>query len=440
MMTLLLVPHTPAAIALADQVYRLVLAREGAGRHRQRRGTGEASLQRAVGAIVGAVLQRWAKGRLSSRSVSAASFTGMPVTYRAFTSARGAMIELGLLGYEGGKRFVLGEDFNDAAMWGGRVSRFWPTAALLDLAHRHGVAAADVRDTFRRDVPRVPPSVPKLVELRGFGRRQRMQKVRGESLPIDPADAHAAALEADVRAQNAFAATQVVEGCTPPRWYRIFTGDWRLGGRWYAVGDDHASVYLTMPEAERLEDLRIGGERVAEVDVSSAHLSILHARHGLPLPEGDLYARVTGMTNVTDELRKAIKQWFTVALGRGEAKPTWHLGAGEGTRRHDARAICAAMVATYPFLRDLPAAVPAELRKAYGVRSELVALYLQAVEAEAISGALRYLRVHGVLGLPTHDGLIVARSAVGHAKAALEGAFARYAGVRPRLDVSPMTD
>ena len=35
----------------------------------------------------------------------------------------------------------------------------------------------------------------------------------------------------------------------------------------------------------------------------------------------------------------------------------------------------------------------------------------------------------------THDGLIVARSAVGRARAGLAGAFATRAGVRPRLDV-----
>ena len=260
---------------------------------------------------------------------------------------------------------------------------------------------------------------------------------------------------ASVEAHNAFAATIEVTGCKPPRWRRVFVKDWRLGGRWVALGSNPDEVYLTMPEEDRLQFVRIGGHRVVEVDVSAAHLTILHGLLGLSLPAGDLYAEVPGVP------RKVVKRWTTVTLGRGEARPRWAQTSKAMERAYDPKVICAAMVFRFPFLEDLLPIIPDELRRRYGdvheqmvearrsgfvdigllsaYRSDglrLVPLYLQHIEATALTHAMAYLRGLGILSLPTHDGLIVAETAEAQAMHAMRLGFRQVVQITPNLDVA----
>ncbi|WP_146201834.1 hypothetical protein [Teichococcus aestuarii] len=270
-----------------------------------------------------------------------------------------------------------------------------------------------------------------LVELRGLSSYDGAKKVKGQELPIPVDDPEFIRIREGVEAHNAFAAGFTVEGCTPPRFYRIFTGGWQLHGRWYAAGADQTTVYLHMPERERLK-LRISGEAVAEVDVSASHLSILHGLFGFPLPDGDLYSMVPGVP------RGAVKAWLTITLGRGKAKPKWSDETPEKHRLHDAGLICAKMVEAYPFLTKLDEIVPADVRAAHskGAHS-LPSLVLQGIEAKALTGAMEVLRNRGILALPTHDGLIVPASAAEEAKEAFKGSFGYFAKIQPRLDVEP---
>jgi hypothetical protein len=60
---------------------------------------------------------------------------------------------------------------------------------------------------------------------------------------------------------------------------------------------------------------------------------------------------------------------------------------------------------------------------------------LIAVEADALTGAMQYLRAWNFLALPIHDSLIVPRSAVEHVTNGFTGAFGYFAKVVPRWTV-----
>jgi hypothetical protein len=64
-----------------------------------------------------------------------------------------------------------------------------------------------------------------------------------------------------------------------------------------------------------------------------------------------------------------------------------------------------------------------------------------AIEAQALTGAMEYLRENrGVLALPMHDGLIVARSGVGPVGGGLDGSFSHFAKVRVRWEIERAPD
>jgi hypothetical protein len=112
-------------------------------------------------------------------------------------------------------------------------------------------------------------------------------------------------------------------------------------------------------------------------------------------------------------------------------------GLAEFNARDVGRVVCE----RYPFMQAPAANVlhAAHLDRLghIGAPEGLLSSRLQAVEAEALTWALRRLReAHGVLALPMHDGLLVPRSAVSAATAALVEGFARV-GVLVRTDVTP---
>jgi len=329
--------------------------------------------------------------------------------------------------------FVTGEDWNYLS-WGGRRARFWPTDALLALAVSHGLTADRVEDAFRPVALEREPKVPDPVILRAprekksYGTPHR-QRRSGANLPIDRDDPQVQAREQFVRDYNAFAARFGVSNVTPPRLYRIFNRNWRLGGRWYAAGHDEGSAYLYLPERERLRTILINGEPVVEVDVKASHLTILHGLLCLPLPVGDLYV-------VHPDIPRAIaKAWLTTNLGKGKAGARWSSSVEKELRTVKAKVVRDAMVAAYPFLEDLLQVVPADLREQEGDDTDLVPLYLQAIEAAALTDAIAYVRSKGVLALPTHDGLIVPKSAAQWAVEGLTKGYETWAKITPRTDV-----
>ena len=419
------VAASPGAVALVAALSATVAASETRG---NRRGaTGMASLRRAVGGIVGGLLGHWegSEPHASFRPMEPASFTGALVGHRQFVPAMEGLLAARMVEKARGIRFVA-DSWGDSVSFSGLASRYRPTTHLLDLATVQGVVPATLSDDFRQEYSRVAPTVRRLVELRALkpqarGTRQRRPTVY-QDVPPHLATAHAA-IEADVRAANKFAAGFTIEGCLPPRWQRVFTETFGLHGRWYAVGSD--GVYQRMSEAERL-DITINGEPVSEIDVTASHLAILLAMFGQPMPNGDPY-EAEGFDRAT------VKAWITATLGKGSPVKRWAASVKATIRTQDARKVGAAVLSRYAFLEKPWSHLPP--LSGLGPRHRLLTYCLMGLEASALSAAMASLRGQGVLALPMHDGLIVPHSAEAAAMEAMRLAFREITGASVRLTV-----
>ena len=201
----------------------------------------------------------------------------------------------------------------------GKAPRHWPAAALLAMATQHGVTPRTVGVDFGEIIPTTPPEVPR--PLRVFALKQPGRQDR-QPLPLSKLGDAIDRLRQSVEDANAFAAAHDVRGCLPPRWYRVFTECALLGGRWQAAGRE--GLYQSMPEAERLAQITIDGEAVAEVDVKASQLSIMHGLLGLPLPDGDPY-------EFPDVPRSVVKSWILATIGKGSPVTRWARKAVKGS-------------------------------------------------------------------------------------------------------------
>ena len=425
-------PSTAESHALVDALTAMVAAHGGTRRGPKLR----AKLADAVAAIVGSLLKNWARSpaRPVFRSGKAASFSDGPIAYRQFTAAMAGLEGLGFVVRQQGYQRAI--DWGDVKSWFGKAARFWPSAGLLRLVAEHGITAENAQQHFRASAPKRPPIVRKLVAVNSMKRTIGYVTGQGhkEALKDDALGADLERIRNGVEQANAFAAEQDVRGCLPPRWKRVFTVNSLLGGRWIAVGRE--GVYQTMSEGERLARITINGEPVVEADVQASHLSIMHGLLGLPLPPGDLY-------EFPKVPRPVVKAWITATLGKGTPVTKWAIKAAKDNPDlggHDPKRIGRIICDRYPFLTSPAAAVavPAGLDRLKDIDTpaRLLTHRLMAIEAQALTGAMEYLRAsRGVLALPMHDGLIVPLSGERHVGGGLDGAFATLAKVRVRWTI-----
>jgi hypothetical protein len=444
--------------ALAAEVAR----HEVPSRRYQRGPIGIQKLHQAVAAISGGVLGPWARGMPTPvyRSMSKDSFSGGFVPFTQFVPIKDALVTFGYLIEVGEARW--GTDWQDGsgAIFGkGLAARFWPTAALLHLAERHGVTPVTIKSDFAKVTPTAPPKVPdRLIELRGLKLLGRTRGMDARCFDDVLGSTVARRIRRAIEQTNAFAASHEVQGCAPPRWKRTFTESLSFGGRWYDLwGNDG---YQNMGTKERL-GITINGETVAEVDVKACYLTILHGLLGLPLPEGDLYD-IPAAPGVD---RDVIKTWIIATIGKGSPVRKWSAETVQKNcecTHYDAKQIGDAIISRYPFLaldtqtlmeglrldRRLLVASPKDhsispelAEQALSQSRALLVHRLMAVEAAAITGVMAYLRrMHGVLALPLQDAIIVPQSALRVVKLAFDGAFGHFAKVRPRLTQEMLDD
>ncbi len=389
-------------------------------RSRQRRADVTVQFRDAVGAIVGNLLVAWAQDRPvpTSRSLDRNTFTGEPIGARVFADTIELMAAYNLLRQRRGGRSKDGK--------AGIASRFFPTHVLLRLAAEYGVDQNTARSDFRqyRRATTKAPKVRELIVVKPIGAQPKLPS--GGRLPIDRHDPIAATLRAEVEALNTFAATVVVDGCTPPRWQRQFRHDFRLYGRLHAVGDGN---YQNMRQEDRLALIRINGEPVVEVDIGSSHLSLMHGLLRLPLPEGDLYD-VPGLP------REVVKAWINATLGNGRPHRRWpeeFLAKKPSFAGYPIQQVASAVIARYPWMAE-PAVVAQEFAHIAPPHRVLPHL-LMGIEAEVMMATVQALRAKMILALPMHDGLIMPASAEEIACRLLREAGERIAVVTLRLKV-----
>lgn len=475
----------PSAQALVNRLVARIDAAD-LGRQNRRRSIGLQKLNQAVAAIVGGLLRAWShrEGPKPVRhSNEAASFTPRArrspkpvilgheaaqdaegvaeaidpapkaVGRRLFGTVMDRLVADGLVAHKRGLHLAPHPNMRMGQGARGWAARYWPTAALLRLAEAEGLSPANIARAFRvpashRSTPDDPGS-PALVALRPF-RTRRWTAWRGATSPPSARSEALTALEvppppevliwqAEVAAQNALAATMRVtfpgaHPCYPPSWYRVFSGSWRLQGRWYATGQGadleagQVGSYAGLPAVQRAQ-LRIDGAPVVELDVNASHLTLLLGLLGSGLADGDPYEGL-------GYPRAVIKQWVLEVCGKGRSPRRWASGLPKEApaRAYRIEEVGRAVMRRYPALEQPERVVPADLvAEANRPAAGLVTHYLAAQEAMAISQALSMLRSQGILALPVHDSLIVPHWAEGAARHALQVSIRAICGLVPRV-------
>lgn len=467
-------PQCPEAVALVTLLTQRILAAE-TGRRNQRRQTGLDKMQHAVGAIVGGLLRAWwsrAVPRPVRHSNRAEAFTPRTVQPDAIQtpSAGAAAVSRVRAAVVGRRQFKAVIDRLKADQLivhkpGVRLplqarrmgpkgqptsARYWPTEALLRLAESQGLTPATIAAAFRAPPPPRVIRPRSLVEFRTLPaqRRRAGRSAARFSLLQTGVDRHRhetavpPGVAEEVAQQNALAALVPVTfpadtPCYVPQWYRRFLGSWHLHGRWYAFGTGRdpaaglVSCYASLKGAQRAQ-LRIGGERVVELDVGASHLTLLLGLLGVPMPEQDPYEGLYYP-------RPVVKQWILEVCGKGRPPTYWSKefaaeAAAQGRTLPPIKAVGAAVLQRFPALAEPARVVPADLvaetgRPAYS----LVTHYLTAQEVTAMSAAMRALREQNVLALPVHDSLIVPVRAETAARQAITAGYQAVCGVTPRL-------
>lgn len=356
---------------------------------------------RILGAFIGDLL--WAASfdppRTCYRVMTAGSFTGRAIRYRAFKAVCDNLKRDRYI------RIVRGQ-------WGskevqGVASRFHPTPKLLDDLAAAGINHANFNDHFRPDMD--IPLVFDAVRLREGSIWRSRQKIIGNRMKVDRNDPAVAKLRAEVTAINRFLEGQAFEGMTFEGLYRGFNmGDskdfqWNKGGRLYAVGGS----YQSMPRNKR-PAIRINGEPVVEVDIGASHLSIIHGLEGLPLPgNGDPYD--TGELN-----RDGVKRFVTMALGKGKIPSRWPTDSIEDYREdfdgEPEPGLTGDLEIDYPFytVREVALRYIPLLNRLEELPYDWADL--QYIESRVLISAMNELMAKGIVTLPLHDSLICIKS------------------------------
>jgi hypothetical protein len=349
------------------------------------------------------------------------SFTNDPVKYDMFMRAFEGLKALEFVGHHKGQTRYRRTGFSEkhSVALPGRAARFWATPKLVKLAGTFGIHEGNVGDHFKPELPSNP------LVLRDYGSGLGRNRERGPIIKDYQRTEHTKQLEADIRELNEFLARFKFTGGEHHGYTRNFNlAAWNKGGRLYSSGEDD---YQQKHDTER-HQMRINGEPVAEIDIKASHLTIYHARLGVPLERSsDPYERA-GVN------RTAAKAWCLATFGNTNPATRWPPDMVERQLRKtgvDLRKLAKAK----DVARKMLAAFPA-LQKLENY-SDIWA-DLQFIESEAVIGTMLILmRTHGIPSLSMHDGIIVPRSKAELAKAVLAKQYREVVGVEAMLTVEP---
>ena len=197
------------------------------------------------------------------------------------------------------------------------------------------------------------------------------------------------------------------------------------------------ACYQSQSEAERLK-MRINGESVIEIDISSSYLTIFYALCDQQLDTTqDAYADILGPTQLD---RHVAKFWINASFGNSKLLSSWSKNviqsleaqlakkelSGFERKHYPMKRIREKVLERHPLLERWGGEIRGRVR-GYGD--------LMYLESQAIIGAmLTLMRDHQVPSLPVHDSLVVPGSKFNLAKEALVHNFRKQTGVLPRLE------
>ena len=409
-----MVPTTPSATQVEDELYRSTVEAEERLSPRQRRRNKRASenLKSTISAFFADLVL--SSGHRDSdgwcyRQHDPRSFTDTRAKSRQFQKVAYLWNALGLL--EIGRGFQVRIDFTDGPTSGPQrwATRYRATDELLNIAHRHGITAENVGENFARDKVKGFPVVLK-AQKRGRG-----SKEGGRRMGFDRNDPNVAALADEIREINAFLAQHEYSFGEPPYLERVFNnGDvdafnWDQGGRLV----DRSSVQLQTMKKDLRGLIRIDGSPTIEMDFQSSQLTLAYALAGRALPAGDPY-------HVPDIPRLIAKRILVAYLGKGAPPTQWPQGLAAEyeeetgrflTRDFKLKAVVAKVEAKHPIIEHIAA-------KGIGPGR------LQNVESRILVAAmLQLIRQYQIPSLPIYDCLIVKLEDQLFAEDAMKDAF-----------------
>lgn len=192
---------------------------------------------------------------------------------------------------------------------------------------------------------------------------------------------------------------------------RIFTcGGFDNGGRLYG------GFWQPMGKHSRLRYLRVNGEDLVELDYGQVMPRLLYTAAGNTPPKGDLY-RIPGFELCRPGVKRMMSSMAFIQ-GRMTRFPK---GVGKlfpkGVKAKD---VTDAIEAAHPEIAHLFYT---------GIGHQC-----QNHESNILVTVLQTLNGHGIPALPVHDAILVPRSSVDEAEAAMLDAFADYTGAPADLD------
>ena len=327
-------------------------------------------------------------------------YTGQYVKWQTFEGVRTAWLEAGLIEHKPGYPGMLA--FGNPGPTAGKLTRYRATPRLLEIAEGHGITPANVGEHFRIEF--VMPS--ELIRLtKPF-----------EATPNTP---KVVKLRSDVAELNAFFSKQTLTPSTIKHlgWVRLFHGytegfRWNKGGRLYSQPQGPA-CYQNQSETTRLQ-MRVNGEHVVEIDISSSYLTIFYSLCDEVLDNTqDAYGNILGPSPLD---RHVAKFWINASFGNSKLLTKWTKDlvedledqltkkgiSGFDKELYPMRTIKEKVLERHPLLTRWGGKLKGRVR-GYGD--------LMFMESEAIIGAmLTLMRDHQIPSLPVHDSLIVPAS------------------------------
>jgi hypothetical protein len=423
---------TPAAADITQQCLGRILLWEEQHRRRGRSTADIDKLKSCTAAFLGALFsvprQAWFRTAMSDKA-----FTGKLShhAWRTVQAVRDALLACGLMEQHPRCALVVQEVFNSGKKHAKerRQTRFRATSTLYALADNAGVLVN--ADEGEGDFAHGPPAP--------------LRVLTSARKPVDYGDDLRAAMQVRlVERLNAFWTKHSIEGTMTvtrrdgtiyagPMVHRGFRRDfnlcdgpvreygWNFGGRIYSPGE---ASYQQASQADRIK-MKIDGESVVELDVSTAQLSALL---GAERPDGDLYQR----GRLAQVPRLIVKTWVTVSIGQGSRLLRWHPGtrakweqdgvAAKALARWKAKAVGELVLGEYP---ALAAALTQEGPRLWAK--------LMNLESNAIVATLADLMAKGIPALPVHDSIIVPAHFELQAIMALDRHWVEATGARPFL-------
>jgi hypothetical protein len=423
------------ARALVDEVMELVTEAEAAaGKRINKRGKKEADLRVALEGFLADLLRAQAPERTHGyvyRSMRPAAFTEGDIGYRVFKALAETMVSLGLVESFGGFQSWSSEGSAGGGLPSIRkATRFRASQRLLDLCESHAVRPADFHRHFLLPLPEHP------LQLRTAAGKIALGKKMSGRIMRYPSTEATESVGRQLKKLNAFFDGFKLTGGVHRGYVRVFNnGDdpafnWNMGGRLYSNGDDN---YQQMSREKRLR-MRIGLDRVCEIDIRASYLTMLHAWFGQQLdPKRDPY----DIPGLGPEWRGLVKRWVTASFGNNapitkwprELRKSYFKDTGKTISKQDSAAkIGAKVLAAHPVL--------ARLGETVGVRKCGWA-ELMHVESKAMFYTMLDLMANNVPSLSVHDSIIVPELNYHLALWALRKRYQEFTGANPVLVINP---